>query len=100
MAEPASDHRDVNTGRNQMHRRRMTEAMRCYILRRQARRDLRCCFDVLRQFKADTRCAERDTISINEDGLVAGRGSRAVSSSGCCCSSTSDDRWLRSARFP
>ena len=66
MAEPASDHRDVNTSRNQMHRRRMTEAMRCYMLRGQARRDLRRRFDVLRQFEADTRCAERDTIPIDE----------------------------------
>ena len=57
MAEPASDHRDVNTCCNQLHRRRMTEAMRCYVLRSQARRDLRCRFDVLRQFEADTRCA-------------------------------------------
>src|SRR4030081_1451111 len=70
MAEPASDHREVNTCRHKVHCRRMTEAVRRYPFRGHAWHGLGCRLDVFRQFEAGARCAEWDAIPINEDRLV------------------------------
>ena len=79
VAEPASDHCDVNAGRDQMYRGRMPEAVRRDVLRRQARHFLGGCRDALRELEAYARGTEWRTIPVD----VVARGPEPLKSGRC-----------------
>ena len=74
VAEPASDHCDLNAGRDQMYRGRMLEAVRRDVLRRQARHFLGGSRDALRELEAYARGTEWRTIPVD----VVARGPGTV----------------------
>jgi protein strawberry notch len=71
VAEPASDHRDVDTCRNQMHSGSVPKAVRRDGLRRQTRRLPRGRSGVLGKLKAYARGAKWSTIAVDEECFVA-----------------------------
>ena len=70
VSEPASDHRDVNAGGDQMYGSRVPEAVRRDVLRRQARHLLGRRRDVMRELKAHARGAKWSTIAVDEESFV------------------------------
>lgn len=72
MPEPASDHRDVNSCRDQMHCGRVAKTVGSHMPRCQVWRDFDCCLDILGQFEAHTRRPQPNSVPINEDRFILG----------------------------
>jgi hypothetical protein len=71
VAKPASDHRDVDACRNQMHSGSVPKAVRRYGLRPQTRRLLRSSSGVLGELEAYARGPEWSAIAVDEECFVA-----------------------------
>src|SRR5260370_42628954 len=70
VSEPASDHRDVNAGSDQMYGSRVPEAVRRDVLRRQARHLLGRRRDVMGELEAHARGANWNAIAGDEESFV------------------------------
>ncbi len=70
VAKPASDHRDVDACRNQMHSGSVPKAVRRDGLRRQSRCLLRSSSGVLGELEAYTRGAKWSAIAVDEESFV------------------------------
>ena len=71
VAKPASDHRDVDACRNQMHSGSVPKAVRRDGLRRQTRRLLRSSSGVLGELEAYARGPKWSAIAVDEECFVA-----------------------------